>query len=106
MQGWMLEIIKTSNPELLTFIEWMHNEIEANEPTKGFDWRTMNFNDPDQFLFELKKHTGKLEIAMASKNIDRIREHIADDFCYLMFLAVCYNLIPRPQIKIPKYEPK
>lgn len=106
MQFWKAELIEGANPELFSFIEWMHNEIEANEPTKGFDWRTMNFNDPQQFLHELKKHTVKLEVAMAGENLDRIKEHIADNFCYLMYLAICYKFVPMPKIKIPKYEPK
>ena len=105
MSNWKELLIHDGNPELFSFIEWMHDEIEANEPTKGFDWRTMNFNDPEQFLLELKKHTGKLEIAMAKKNTAQIKEHIADNFCYLMFLSICYKLIPQPEIKIPKYKP-
>lgn len=104
--SWKALLIEGANPELLTFMEWMNNEIEVNEKTKGFNWRTMNFDDPQQFLDELKKHTVKLEVAMSTNKLERIKEHIADDFCYLMFLAVCYNLIPRPQIKIPKYAPK
>lgn len=88
-----LELIEGANPELIEFCAWCNNEIEINEKVKGFNWRFMNFGNDNDFLEEYKKHLVKLEYALDKNDMRRIKEHIADNMCYLMFLAVSKGLI-------------
>ena len=53
----------------------------------------MNFKNHDEFLIEYKKHINKLEYALDKNNHYAIKEHIADNMLYLMFLAISKGLI-------------
>ncbi len=86
-----LQKIKDENPEILEFAKWMHDEIKNNQLAKG-DWRENN-TGLAYLMAEFKKHIEKMEIAMYNRVEPKIKEHLADNFCYLMYLAKYYELI-------------